>query len=211
MVSTSLIEAGVDVDFPAVYREQAGLDSILQAAGRCNREGKESVVTVFEGQGTVPQLFSASVGAWRTASRIETDIASRSAIHHYFRELLSLKGEAAQDCKDILGLMNAPNFPFRKIADRFHLIESSTRTIYIPLEAGSALVEQLRAGQLDWKLFCSLSKYSVEVYENQFRDLEQAGALDVLDDGSAILLDTTLYDPQTGLARTAESGNGLFL
>ncbi len=58
VVSTSLVEAGVDVDFPSVWRELAGLDSILQAAGRCNREGKrsaaESVVHVFETEGKFP-------------------------------------------------------------------------------------------------------------------------------------------------------------
>ena len=215
VVSTTLIEAGVDVDFPEVFREEAGLDSILQAAGRCNREGKrsaeESIVTIFQAETPPPKLFSKAIGAYHSAMRKTKDLASQEAISVYFRELLELNGQAAQDQENILSMMEQPNYPFAQIADRFHLIDSPTRTIYIPLEEGGDLTAQLKQGACSRTLFRRLNQYGVAVYDTQFRSLEEAGALEMLPDGSAILLDVLLYHPETGLARSAEGGNGLFI
>ena len=67
VVSTNLMEAGVDVDFPQVWREKAGLDSILQAAGRCNREGKhsaeESKVVLFTLDDKAPKFMQPNLTA----------------------------------------------------------------------------------------------------------------------------------------------------
>ena len=81
VVSTSLVEAGVDVDFPAVWREVAGLDSILQAAGRCNREGKrpaaESIVHIFHADGRIPRMLKLNVAAAESVLADYEDVNTR--------------------------------------------------------------------------------------------------------------------------------------
>ena len=215
VVSTSLVEAGVDVDFPAVYREEAGLDALLQAAGRCNREGRrpagDSVVTIFQGESSPPPLFATAIGAGRHVMSRYQEIDSRKAVHAYFQELLDLKGEDAQDVHRILPLMQSEQFPFRTVAERFHLIENPTVTVYIPLEEGEELIQALRSGQRSRNLFRKLGQYSVSVYEQHFATLEQAGDLEQLEGGVFVLNNLTLYNPETGLSLEADSGKGLFI
>ena len=215
VISTSLIEAGVDVDFPAVFREEAGLDSILQAAGRCNREGKrpvsESIVTLFQGEAAPPPLFQTAIGAGRMVLEQYDDIASQEAIQAYFHTLLELKGAEAQDIYGILPKIRTELFPFQSVAERFHMIDSPTRTVYIPLGAGAELVGRLRAGERSRTLFRQLGQYGVSIYENHFAALDQAGDLERLEDGSAILATLSLYSEETGLSLEADCGKAFFV
>ena len=215
VISTSLIEAGVDVDFPAVFREEAGLDSILQAAGRCNREGKrpvsESIVTLFRGEAAPPPLFQTAIGVGRKVLEQYDDIASREAIQAYFHTLLELKGAEAQDIYGILPKIRTELFPFQSVAERFHMIDSPTRTVYIPLGAGAELIGRLRAGERSRALFRQLGQYGVSIYENHFAALDQAGDLERLEDGSAILATLSLYSEETGLSLEADCGKAFFV
>lgn len=215
VVSTSLVEAGVDVDFPAVYREEAGLDSVLQAAGRCNREGKraaaDSMVTVFQGEDRPPKLFDTQIEVGRMVMERQMDLTTRQAVHDYFHELLEVKGKASQDLKSIMDVMAKQLFPFQAVAEQFRIIDNDTRTVYIPVGEGAALVDSLRHGERSRSLFRKLGRYGVSVYENHFRSLGSAGVLELLEDGSAVLLNTDLYSEQTGLLLQAEGGQEIIL
>jgi len=215
VVSTSLIEAGVDVDFPAVFREEAGLDSILQAAGRCNREGKrpagESVVTIFQSETPPPSLLEIPVAAGRQVLDHYDQLDSPEAIHCYFRELLDLKGPEALDQKNILTMMEREAMPFQKVSERFHLIDSETKAVYIPLGKGEELTQRLRSGERGRKLFRELGQYGVSIYPQHFEALDRAGDLETLDDGTTILANLTLYHENMGLSLTADEGKFLLI
>lgn len=117
----------------------------------------------------------------------------------------------AQDVQGILPLIQKNFFPFQTVARRFHLIDSPTKAVYIPLQGGAQLVEQLRTGQYSRDLFRRLGQYSVAVYETHFAALEQAGDLESLGDGTGILWNTALYTQETGLSLDADPGKGLFV
>ena len=169
------------------------------------------MVHIFEGEGKAPPLFSTAIGAGQVAMAHYADIASPEAIHAYFSELLDLKGKEAQDKERILKLIQSEFFPFRTIAERFHLIDSPTRTVYIPWKEGAELVERLRSGEGGRTLFRQLGQYGVSVYEKHFAALEAAGDLEVLENGAAILCHPALYAEETGLSLESDSGKSLFI
>lgn len=221
VVSTSLIEAGVDVDFPAVYRELAGLDSVMQAAGRCNREGKrsaeDSIVTIFERTELPPLLFRAAIGAAREALGEGRDPAAPETMARYFRSLRSLTGDALDKqgvIKAFTQGIEGCEFPFRTVAEKFRLIDQNTYTIYIPYGEGTALLQRLQDGECSRELYRKLGRYAVSVYDKHFQALYHTGALltvPALDSDSAILTDMGLYNELMGLSLEADSGKAEFI
>ncbi len=143
LISTSLVEAGVDLDFPSVWRAEAGLESIIQAAGRCNREGRLQRlgdVHVFkpapgEGRETPAEIKQFAAVA-RSIIRMHENPMDLIAIRDYFRELYWLRDGNALDVKEILVRLNrhstSLDFPFEDIANDFRLIESPMVPVIVP-------------------------------------------------------------------------------
>lgn len=227
VVSTSLIEAGVDVDFPTVYREEAGLDSILQTAGRCNREGcrssQDSIVTVFRTQEGRVEFLEQNVEAFRFAARNAAErgdvLTGRQSVNDYFDFLYNLKGNAELDRYNVLdrAMIRVADFP--EMAKRFHLIDTPTIPVYLQINAESQeLCSRLINDDVDQSLFRRLGQYSVNVWPQHLRALEEAGAVFVVEAGNercyvlqptGITEEEPWYSSEMGLAMDLESGNGL--
>ena len=191
----------------------------MQTAGRCNREGRraaaDSLVSVFRLEGMQPlSLIRTNVDSTRSVLARFSDPASPQAIEAYFSFYRTLKGNAALDIHGVLDAFRKGYqgclFPFATVAEWFHLIETPTVTLYIPIDQGQSLIDQLRAGHSSRALYRKLGQYAVNIYPDHLQRLLDAGAATPLDGDSYVLTDLSLYSRDTGLALQAETGKALF-
>ena len=208
VISTQLVEAGVDMDFPLVYRALAGLDSVAQAAGRCNREGlrdKGSVV-VFVPPSKIPagHLRQAAEIGRRLMSQDCADILAPDRFESFFKEFYWLQGPNL-DKHDILtnlkmsGGDNPFRCSFRSAAQKFHLIDESQQApVIVAYGEGADKIRILEKGEPERRLLRELQRYVVNLPRYLHAKLLAEGALRELHPGIYVQGHRALYHKDLG-------------
>lgn len=216
VVSTSLIEAGVDLDFEAVFRELAGIDNILQSGGRCNREGKRDNGDVFIFRTDRKPQRDLAIRAKITTDLMEKyqNITAPECIRAYYDRLFNyhdelIKKNTISSESTIYPKQAFVSIPFRQYAKDFEMIETDTVSVVIP-QCGEAkeLLEKLRCG--DRSVLQRLQKYSVSLRVHGEYDKAVPYIVSEYEKtGILVLTDATCYEPETGL-HLENSTNGFF-
>jgi len=201
VVTTQVVEAGVDLDFPVVFRAMGPLDRIVQAAGRCNREGKldkGSVVVFTPDDDRAPRgvYATAMAEAGITLSQPDCDLHDPAVFDNYFHRLWQ---SSNVDTKGICILRQRLNFP--ETADRFKMITEDTVPVVVrycdpgPGDVLDAVCRKGHASRADWR---KLQSYTVSVFRWQFQRYLNDGLIDQVIDG--LYTWAAKYDERTGIS-----------
>ena len=220
LVSTQLIEAGVDVDFPLVYRSMAGLDSIAQAAGRCNREGKLATgeTHVFHSEHTRSErYFAQTAGIGHEILDLhQSDPLSTTAVQAYFTKYYHQQ-KSRWDSKDILGDFKMTDskelpllFNYQTAAEKFRLIEKNQIPVIIPWDDEAKKLRETLLNEsipLNRKLLRGLQRYTVQIYETEFHATRHQFEPARNDQFHLLTCPETHYSNKFGLDLTQEAIN----
>ena len=202
VVATQLIEAGVDIDFPVVYRQEAGLDSILQAAGRCNREGKlgisDTYVFSLGREHPLPPGFISQTNNARLNMGKDHDWFSPETMKSYFQQLHSRIDNF--DNKQIKEKLYKLECEFEEAAKQFHLIDDNTVSVIVNWHDSINLYQQLISQGPCYSLMKKLVQYSVNIRERDFKKLQNMGAIEEAFENIYAITNPNFYKEDTGLS-----------
>ncbi|HCT64487.1 MAG TPA: CRISPR-associated helicase/endonuclease Cas3 [Lachnospiraceae bacterium] len=200
VISTSLIEAGVDLDFHTVYRELTGLDSILQSGGRCNREGRRnkenSKVYVFELAQNKLQ-YNASIA--KDLFREFEDINQLECIEKYYERIFEIYSDEIIK-NELKTIRKKPySINFKDYAESFKIIQDENAvSIIVPCDEYSmALMEETQKFGVSNLRKLQLYMASIKIWE--FEELRKQGVLEDFNTGAYFLTNTDYYNKEIGI------------
>jgi len=212
VVSTQLVEAGVDLDFPVVYRALAGLDSIAQAAGRCNREGRLArgeVVVFVPPKPAPPGLLLKGENACRNVLHgVTGDPLQRKLFSRYFEQLYhACELDAHQICSLLTADGTELAVNFRSAAEKFRLIQNEDSVPIVVLYRGAdgkddsidKWLATLRKNKPERWLMRKLQRYTVNLHRRQAMKLLGQGDIEEVMPGLFVQISDWLYDADLGL------------
>jgi len=206
VISTSLVEAGVDLDFPVVYRALCGLDSIAQAAGRCNREGLldagKTIVFMPQDQPDYVQSPASISREYLKPDRLP-DVFLPQTFQSYFGQRFFQLGTDALDKEKILSLLGGTlDFSFRTVAERFRMIDDDwQRPIIVPYGEAQETVDKLLDEKWNARRHVRmLQRFSVSIPVREHQMLLDADHAHMLKDwpGICVLHNKNLYSDRYG-------------